>query len=170
MISENKAALPSNKTGIVFGLATGIAMVIYNMALRMAHVPDASWLNFMVLVIYLAGVLWFCYVFGKNDSNDRSFGGMFKGSFRMVAIVTIVLVAAALINVWVDPNLKKEILANNLAALKAAKKSQQEIDEAMKLSNDKFTLTVVMASVFSNIFYGVLFSLAGAGIFMKRKA
>jgi len=169
MALENKAVLPSNKLGITFGLITGLAMVIYNIVLRVTHVPDASWLNFMVLVIYLIGVLWFCFAFSKQEEQDTSFGGMFKAGFRMVAIVTILLVAAALINVWVDPGLKKEIMANNLAALKAAKKSQAEIDEAMKISNDNFTLTVVMASVFSNIFYGVVFALVGAGIFRKSK-
>jgi len=88
MTAANNTVLPSNKSGIVFGLATGIAMVVYNLVLRTTHVPDASWLNFMVLVIYLVGVLWFCYAFGRNDRNDTSFGGMFKGAFRMVAIVT----------------------------------------------------------------------------------
>lgn len=169
MVSENKAALPSNKSGIIFGLTIGLTMVVYNLILKVAHVSETSWLDFMVLVIYLVGVLSFCYVFSKNEDNDTSFGGMFKGGFRMIAIVTLVLVAAALLNVWIDPNLKKEIMANNLAALKAAKKTQAEIDAAMKISNDNFTLTIIMTSVFSNIFYGVIFVLVGAGIFKKSK-
>lgn len=169
MEQQTKAGMPSNKLGIIFGAVTGLSMVIYNLILRLTHVADTSWLNFMVLVIYLIGVLGFCYAFSKEADQDTSFGGMFKGGFRMVAIVTIVLVTAALLNVLIDPNLKKEIMANNLAALKAAQKTQTEIDAAMKISSDKFTLTIVMTSVFSNIFYGVVFTLIGAVIFRKNK-
>lgn len=169
MAIENKAALPSNKSGITFGLATGLAMVIYNLALRLAKVPDTSWLNFMVLAIYMIGVLWFCYAFGKNQHNDTSFGGMFKGGFRMVAIVVIVLVMAALLTIAIDPNIKQEIMNNNLTALIAAKKSQKEIDDAMKLAKDNFTLMIIMNAVFTNIFYGVIFTLLGAAIFRKNK-
>ncbi|KAA5536289.1 DUF4199 domain-containing protein [Taibaiella lutea] len=170
MASETKAILPSNKLGITFGLATGLSMVVYNLILRMMHVPDASWLNFMVLVIYLVGVLWFCYIFSKNENHDTSFGGMFKGGFRMIAIVTIVLLTAALLTVFIDPSVKKEIMDNNLAALVAAKKTKAEIDSAMKLARDNFTLMIVMNAVFTNIFYGVIFALVGAGIFKKSKA
>jgi hypothetical protein len=170
MEQQTKAGMPSNKSGMIFGAVTGLSMVIYNLILRLTHVTDASWLNFIVLVIYLIGVLGFCYSFSKNAEQDTSFAGMFKGGFRMVAIVTIVLIAAALLNVLIDPGLKKEIMANNLTALKAAKKTQAEIDEAMKISNDNFTLTIIMSSVFSNIFYGVIFALVGAVIFRKNKA
>ncbi len=169
MAQENKAVLPSNKQGIIFGLVTGIAIVIFNLIVRWQHVPEKSTINFFVLAIYMIGVLWFCFSFSKNDSNDTSFAGMFKGGFRMIAIVTIVLLAAALINVWVDPSLKKEIMDNNLAALTEAKKTQAEIDNAMKLSRDNFTLMIVMNAVFSNIFYGVVFVLVGSAIFRKNK-
>jgi len=169
MEQANKGALPSNKQGIIFGVITGIAMVVFNLIIRWKQVPQSSVINFFVLAIYLIGVLAFCFLFSKNDANDTEFKGMFKGAFRMVAIVTIVLLAAALINVAVDPSLKKEILDNNLAALEAAKKTPAEIDEAMKLSRDKFTLMIVMNTVFANIFYGVVFAAIGAAIFRKNK-
>jgi hypothetical protein len=166
---QDKAALPSNKQGIIFGFATGLLMVVYSLILRAIHVPDDSRINFSVHVIFLLGILWFLYSFSKDTTHDNGFASLFKAGFRMVAIVTIVLLISTLLTVYLDPGMKERAMKYNMDILIKDKVKPAAIETEMKLAKENFTMSIVMATLYRNLFEGVLFSLAGAAIFKKNK-
>jgi len=170
MEQQSKVLMPSNKLGIIYGFGTGIVLVIYNFLLQVLNVQSRSLLYYVVIAIFLAGVLAFCYAFSRREENDTTFGGIFKGGFRMVAIVILVLVVATVITVVADPSIKADALKSNEAAMTAAKRSPAEIAQSMKSLKDNFVLMQVMGIVFSYIFYGVVFAAIGAALFRKNKA
>lgn len=161
--------MPSNKLGIQYGLVTGLLMVIYNFVLQFLKVAPDSLLYYVVVAIFFGGVLAFCFAFSKKEENDISFRGMFKGGFRMIAILTLVLLAATLITAFLDPSIRQESMNANRAAFVAQGKTPADVEIAMKNASDNFTLMLVMGVVFTNIFYGVVFTVIGAAIFRKNK-
>lgn len=167
---QNKTATSSNKLSLWAGVAIGLAMVLFNLLLKIMKVPEDSKLNFAVLIIFLIGVMAFCYKYSQGADNDTSFGGIFKAGFKMIAVVTLILLAYSLLTFYFDPNLKAELLANNIAKIKALNKSPEETAEEIKNTNEHFTLALSMNVIYTNIFQGVILLLIGAGIFKKNKA
>lgn len=152
-----------------YGLLTGLAMVVYSLVLYFTNVSMTSWLNYVVLAIFLVGVLLFCVAYGKRKDHEVTFGNVFKAGFRMVALTTLVMLAWAIIAILVFPEMKEKSLEATQQQLVKQKMSAEKIEETMTMTRDKYTLLTVMVVMFSNLFYGVVFSLIGAAITKKNK-
>lgn len=159
----------SKSLSISYGLLTGLAMVAYSLMLHFTNVSMTSWLNYVVLAIFLVGVLLFCLAYGKSKDHYVTFGNVFKAGFRMVALTTLVMLAWAIIAILVFPEMKEKSLEATQQQLVKQKMSAEKIEETMTMTRDKYTLLTVMVVMFSNLFYGVVFSLIGAAITKKNK-
>ncbi|RYZ38208.1 MAG: DUF4199 domain-containing protein [Sphingobacteriales bacterium] len=100
----------SRRLGLVYGLLTGIAMVVFSLVLYFTHVSMDSWLNYMVLVIFVLGVVAFCIAYGRSQHQNVSFGMVFKAGFRMVAFTTLIMLAWAVLAIFVFPEMKEQSL------------------------------------------------------------
>lgn len=168
-VFEQTPAPETKGLGMIYGLLTGLVMIIYSLILHFSNVSMGSWLNFVVLAIFLAGVVAFCLAYGKSMNNQVTFGMVFKAAFRMVALTTLLMVAWALIAIFVFPEMKEKALEYSRQAMVEKKLSATQIEESMKFTRDKYTLLTTMMVMFSNLFYGVVFSLVGAAITKKDK-
>lgn len=169
MAIEHKAVLPSNKLGIVFGLVTGGAIVGYSFLMKAIHTPVESPVNFVVHVIFLLGVLWFIYSYSKENTHENTFKDLFKAGFRMVAIVTLVMLVTTLLMLYFDSSIKEKYLQGYHVELQRLKKSPAEINSEIAKARERFTMSEVMLTLYQYIFEGVLFTLAGAALFKKNK-
>jgi hypothetical protein len=168
MASENKAALPSNKSGIIFGLITGGAIVGYSFLMKFINAPEQSPVHFIAHLLFLLGVLWFIHSYSKEAGHDSTFKGLFKAGFRMVAIVTIVMLITTLLMLYMDPSIKEKSLQGYFEELQRLKKSPAEIKTDMAAAREHFVTSQVMSVLYLYIFEGVLFTLAGAALFKKN--
>ena len=170
MEQQTKAGMPSNKLGITFGLVTGLAMVVYSFILKFIHAPERSPMNFVVYILFLLGVLYFIYNYSKDDSHANGFADLFKAGFRMVSIVTIIMLLTTLAMLYLDPSIKQNGLQGHLEDLQQLKKSPAEIVTEMKAAKENFVMSNVMSVLYLHIFLGVCFSAVGATFFKKDKA
>jgi MFS family permease len=159
----------SKGLSMTYGLLTGVAMVVYSLVLHFTNVSMTSWMNYVVLAIFLVGVLLFCLAYGKSKDHNVTFGNVFKAGFRMVALTTLVMLAWAVIAILVFPEMKEKSLEATQQQLVKQKMSAEKIEETMTMTRNKYTLLTVMVVMFSNLFYGVVFSLIGAAITKKNK-
>lgn len=159
----------SKGLNLAYGLVTGLAMVIFGLALHFTNVSMGSWLNFIILAIYLAGVVLFCMAYGKSKDHFVTFGAVFKAGFRMVAFTTLIMLAWTIIAIFLFPEMKEKALEYSQQQLVERKMTAEQIEQSMKMTRDNYTLGVVMYVMASNLFFGVIFSLIGAAITKKNK-
>jgi|GEM_PF-466430 len=154
---------------LAYGLLTGLAMVVCSLVLYFANVPAGSWLNYIVLVFLLAGVIMFCFSYSKENDYFVTFGSVFKAAFRMVAAATLVVVAWALLSSWLFPDMKEKALQDMMEQIVKSNTPREQIDQEMKMRSKYYTVFMTMVVLFSNLFYGFVFSLIGAAVTKKRK-
>lgn len=168
-ISIDPAKDNSKGLSITYGLFTGLAMIVYSLILHFANLPMESWINFLVLAIFLAGVVLFCMAYGKSKDHQVTFGNVFKAGFRMVAFTTIIMLAWGLLAILVFPEMKEKALEFSQQQMVKQKMTAEQVETAMKMTRDKYVLITIMTVMFSNLFYGVVFTLIGAAITRKNK-
>lgn len=156
--------------GIRFGLGTALAMIGYSLFLHFGHVPQDSWLNYLVLPLFFLGVWVFCRAYSKSQDYLVSFKDVFKAGFRMVAFTTVMMIAWGWVSAWVFPEMKELALEATRQQLTASGLPETEIEKTMAQTRDKYLLIGTMTLLFSNVFYGVVFCLISAGIVKKKKA
>jgi phosphatidylglycerophosphate synthase len=154
---------------MTYGLLTGLAMVVYSLILYFANVPLTAWYSYLILVIFLIGVLLFCVAYSKSKAHEVTFGSVFKAGFRMVAFTTLIMLAWTIISIFAFPEMKEKVLEESYQMMVQKKIPAKQIEESMQMTRDKYTLITTMGVMFSNLFYGVVFLLIGSAIAKKKK-
>lgn len=154
---------------VLWGFITGLLMVVYSYLLQVSKVPETATLKYWVLAIFALGVVTYCFRFAKINNNKVTFGDVFKAGFQLVALCTLVLVSWDVVSIMAFPELKTEALSIAREQMMADKIPQETIEQNLKVAADKYTTMTIMMTVFSNVFYGVLFSAAGALLTKKNK-
>ncbi|MBO9592879.1 MAG: DUF4199 domain-containing protein [Niabella sp.] len=150
------------------GLITGILMVLLGLLLLWRQVPTNSALQYLVFLIYGAGIVW--AVYGQKGA---AFGVLFNQGFRCFVVVALIMALYTFIYFQANgPMIDREIEATKQERLKTAKeynRTPDEIEQEAKTTRKYYVPIMVSQTIFQYLLIGVIVTVTTAGTLSLSK-
>lgn len=149
------------RAGLNNGLIVGLALVIYSLLLFMTNLSDNKLLGYISYLILIIGIIWAHQNFKRSGNGYMTYGeGLGLGTIVSGIAGFISGVFSMLYIKFIDPNLMKAAIQEQIVALQDQGMSQAQIDQVQKaLSFMQTPVMMVLAAAFSFIIMGFILSL-----------
>ncbi len=151
------------------GLITGAAMILVSLflfyGLKKAH-NDSS--QMLVIMIYIAGIVWSLLSFRKKQSGELSFKSFFSEGFRTFIVATLIMVIYTAVFYKLNGQILAEAIKDNEAIINAqGDRTAAEIAEnSEKLKSIFMPMTISITTV-TYLLFGAVTSVIG-GLFLRK--
>lgn len=150
------------------GLILGLALVVLGIVTYFSGVDVNGPVKWVLLLVYVIGIMWSVFSYGKQINYNSSFGNYFAHGFKVTAIVTVIMIVYIIVLVLLFPEFKENGIAQGKKAMQEQNKlSQEQMDAWVKGMSKFFMVIVVGTTLLMYIIMGALSSLVGAAITKK---
>lgn len=167
--TNNSQSTNDKSLGMMYGLVTAIILIVLSLILHFSNLGYESWTQYAVMGVYIVAIILFCIAYSKQHNGNVTFGRVFGRAFRMIALVTIIMLAWSLISTFIFPDIKQKAI--EIAREEMEKKNMDEdaIDKALEFTGKFFYMFMTMGVIFGYVFYGLLGALIGSLVAKKNK-
>ena len=159
-------------SSIKFGLIGGFAVMIISLILFFIGLQFENWAKWISTVFMCAIIiLGIKSIQDENPNKQISFGTLFKAGMLMTTIIAIFSVLYFFVYTnFIETNFIDKILDISRQQMAEKGLSETQIESGIEMTK-KFMTPTMMAifSLLGTMFFGILASLLGAGIFKKEK-
>lgn len=135
-----------------------------------SKLPFDSPVQYLVYVVYAAGIIWTIYGFSRSEENTNKFAAFFLQGFKCFIIVTLMMVTFTYIFNKMHPEFKDEIAKVYKEDLvKKGNSTPAEIAENIKKMNQYYLTMLISGAIFGYLLIGGAIAAASSLLFMKRK-
>jgi hypothetical protein len=154
------------------GLITGFLMIAASLfAFYIIKLPVESNFQFVVYVMFTAGVIWSLFNFHANNLPDKKFKDYFSAGFKTFVIVALLMAVFTYIFFSFNTEFRDaKIEENNKLIIAEGNHLPSEIAENAKQLKKLFMPIMVSSAVFRYLIIGALVSLVGAGFLSNNPA
>lgn len=150
------------------GVVLGLILAILGFTSFFMKIDQSSPLQYISYFIFLGGIIWSVWYYGKQIANQGTFGNYFAHGFKTAAVITAIMILFFLVLMFAFPEFKQEAMdASKKAMSKSEGITQEQIDQAMELSNKFFGVFLIGGTMLGYLFFGAIAALIGAGITKK---
>lgn len=156
-------------TSTTKGIVISLILIVFALVIYFLNLNANAGLQYITYAIFIAGIIWSVYYYGKQIDHNSTFGNYFAHGFKIAAIVTVIMIIYIVIFVNLFPDVKDK-------AMEAARKSmeskgqmtQEQITQALNITQKFFMVFLIGATLLGYLIFGALASLIGAGITKKN--
>ncbi|HMU74057.1 MAG TPA: DUF4199 domain-containing protein [Ferruginibacter sp.] len=152
------------------GLITGSLMIVASLVFFYAGLPAQSPVQFLIYIIYTAGIVWSVYTYQPAEAKDIKFGSYFLQGFKCFIVVTLLMVLFTIVFNKMHPEFSTQMAEAYKAELKQkGNKTPAEIEKAIDDMKNYYLPMLISSAVFGYLIMGAVISLVASLLFMKRK-
>lgn len=158
-------------TALAKGLITTGLMLALSMYIFYARVPATSKLNWLVFILFGAGILWTVIEYGLFINPSAKFGDLFGQGFRCFIIVTLAMTLFTAAISLSHPEFAEIDAKNYREYLDAEAKDKlpAERDKMAAEYKKHYTSQLIYTSIFGYLVVGSIVTAAGSAILLLRK-
>lgn len=156
-------------TSTTKGIVISLVLIVLALAAFFLNLDPQSGFQYISYVIYIAGIVWSVYIYGKQIDHNSTFGNYFAHGFKVAALVTVIMIIYIVIFVNIFPEMKEkgmEAARKNMES--RGQMTQEQINQALTFSKKFFTVLVIGTTLLGYLIFGAIASLIGAGITKKN--
>lgn len=157
-----------SKTHLQYGLIAGIITVVLAALFQVMDVDPQSNIQYLLYLPFATGVILSCIHFAKSRNYYVTFGNVFSAGFKTTALITIIVLAWLIISFFIFPENKDIAIDATRAAMEKQGTNEKTIEETIDSYKKYYHILMIGATIFGNMFPGLIFSLIGAGITKKK--
>lgn len=150
------------------GLIIGLAMLAIGIVFQVFGIYE-QWVQWMVLALYLAAIIWACVSYSNDLEGNVTFGQVFGHGFKTASIVALIGIAGFVLIYFLMPEVKQKAL--QLAREGMEKNPQltpENIDQALAFTEKYYFLFGIIGSLFSYALTGLVAALIGGAVAPKN--
>ena len=152
------------------GLFTGIAMMLFYLAMYYFKLDRYKGVENFSFVLYAAGIIWTLIEHSKMAQFTGKFQELFSMGFRCFIVVTLIMITFLAIFSLTHPEMAEERAQLYKEYLIKEKNTlPTQIDGEVATYKKRYTTQLVSTSIFGYLIIGSIFTLAGAGFIMLRR-
>jgi len=157
---------PRNK-----GFITGLLMVALSLFFfYVLKQPLESNYQYMIYLVYIAGIIWCLVDFKKQAGDTPSFKTFFSTGFKMFVIVTLLMVLFVFIFFYLNPEVRDDKFAeNNRLLLLEGNHTPAEIEKNSEAMKRIFLPMMLGITTFIYLFLGSLITAITSGFLSQKK-
>jgi len=162
---ETKVTTPQVK-----GFVISLVLIIYGLIIYFVDQMQHQELSYVQYAIFLAGIIWACISYSKQLNANVTFGNLFAHGFKTTAVVTVIVLVYTILafKVLFPEMIDKSIEITRQKMEADGKASDSQIEQAVSMMKDHFTLFAVVGVVIGFAIMGALSSLIGAAVAKKK--
>jgi len=151
------------------GLVIGLILVILALATYFANIRvdgPAQWIGYAVFVV---GIIWSVYSFGKQMDYNSTFGNYFAHGFKVAALVTAIMIIYIVIFITLFPDFKEKAMDQaRMAIHEKNSMTEEQMTQALELTRKFFMVFLIGGTLVGYLIFGALAALIGAAIIKKQ--
>ncbi len=152
------------------GLITGVLMIGLSLLFFYTGQPFESPLQYLIYVLYAAGIIWSLYDFSGSAENTRKFGAYFLQGFKCFIVVTLLMIIFTYVFNKMHPEFKDQMAEVYKAELvKKGNSMPSEIDSNVTKMKEFYLTMLISGAVFGYLLIGSVITLVSSLVFMRRK-
>ncbi len=152
------------------GLITAVLMIGLVLAIYYAGDSADFRIQYLIYVLYAAGVVWTLMAYRNSDSFTGTFGGLFSQGFRCFIVVTLMIVAFTGIFSKMHPEFAEQSAAAYKEQLIEKKdKLPPAIEKEVAEYKKQYTIRLVSVSIFGYLIIGAGVTAVTAALLTRRK-
>jgi vacuolar-type H+-ATPase subunit I/STV1 len=158
-------------TPLVKGLITAPIMLGLTLFIFYSKQTDNSLLNYLIIVVFAAGIVWTLYDYRRSVNPDAKFGELFGQGFRCFIVVTLIMVTFTGIFSAAHPEFAEKDAESYREYLKKEDKDKTPDEQEKMVENYKkhYTTQLVSTAIFGYLVIGSLITAVGSVILLLRK-
>ena len=160
---ENTITPPLTK-----GIVIGLILAVLGFVAFFMKMDTSSPVQYISYFLFLGGIIWSVWYYGKQIDYQGTFGNYFAHGFKTAAVITAIMILFFLVLMFTFPEFKENAMdASRKSMAKSEGITQEQIDQAMELSNKFFGVFLIGGTMLGYLFFGAIAALIGAGITKK---
>jgi len=154
---------------LIIGLITGILMIVVVLILFYQSNQTNSPFQYIVYVLYVAGIIWTLISFRNSASFTGKFIDLFGQGFRCFIVITLVMVLFTGIFLKMHPEFAEQAAESYKKELsKKGDKTPDEIEEIITKGKKQYTVYIISVSIFGYLIVGAAATAIVSGFLTKR--
>lgn len=156
-------------SAVTIGLLAALVLIVLALVVYFANLYTEKWAQYLGIIIFAVAVIWGVVNHGKETGYQATFGGLFGFGFKIVAVITCLMILYTIVSGYLFPDVKEKIMeqARNEAA-KNPSADPNQIEQGMQMFERNYTMFLVLGLVFWYVISGAIASLIGAAVTKKR--
>lgn len=152
------------------GLITGLLMIGISLGIYYSGQPFDSPLQYLIYVVYAAGIVWTIHAFTRQEENTHKFGALFLQGFKCFIAVTLLMVVFTFVFNKMHPEFKNEMVkAYTEDLVKKGNSTPAEIVKNIESAKDYYLTMLISGAIFGYLIIGAIITATTSLLYLKRK-
>ena len=152
------------------GLITGVLMIALSLLFYYSGKSFDSPLQYLIYVVYAAGIVWSLYSFSRSAESTNKFGAYFLQGFKCFIVVTLLMVIFTFVFNKMHPEFKEQMgVAYKDELLKKGNATPAEIASNVEKMKEFYLTMLISGAIFGYLLIGSVITLVSSFLFMRRK-
>jgi hypothetical protein len=156
------------QTHVMYAIVTSIVLIVFGLIIQVMHMSNNKALQYLGMLPLLIAVILNANAYSKANNANVSFKNIFGSCFKMVLIITAIVLVWSVISLQIFPEIKELAMEQALADMEKRGTPDDQIEMGMNFTNKFFTALVVGIVLTMYLFFGAIFSLIGAAVAKKN--
>ena len=159
-------------TPLAKGLITTASMLGLTLFIFYSSQPSGSRLNYLVFILYAAGILWTLIEYHRFVNRSAKFSELFGQGFRCFIVITLIMVAFVGIFSATHPEFAErdaKIYRQYLDDKEVKDKLEAEKDQMAADFKKHYTTQLIYTAIFGYLIVGSIVTAAGSAILLLRR-
>lgn len=151
------------------GIIIGLILMVLAIAIYFANVDMDGPVKWVSNAVFVIGIIWSVYNYGKQINYNATFGNYFAHGFKVTAVVTAMMVLYLIIFILLFPEFKEKGLEQARIAMQKNKNmTEEQMSQGLEITKKFFMVFVIGGSLIVYLIFGSLAALVGAAITKKE--
>lgn len=152
------------------GLFTGALMIALSLLFYYTGQPVESPLQYIIYLVYTAGIVWTIYSYSKSEAYTNKFGDSFLQGFKCFIVVSLMMVMFTIIFNKLHPEFKDQMAkAYSEDMIKKGNSTPAEIAANVEKMKQYYLTMLISGAIFGYLLFGAAVSALMSFVFLKRK-
>jgi Protein of unknown function (DUF4199) len=151
------------------GLITALLMIGLSLAIYYSGLKPDSQLQYLIYLLYAAGITWSIYSFSRSADNPNKFGAYFQQGFKCFIVVTLFMVLFTYAFNKMHPEFREEMAKAVQKEMEAKGNSTPaEIASNVAKMKEYYLTMLISGAIFAYLLMGAVIAAVASLLFTKR--
>ena len=151
------------------GMITGLIMIGLSLLLFYTKQPFNSPLNYLIYVVYAAGIVWTIYEFSRSAENPNKFAAFFLQGFKCFIVITLLMVVFTYVFNKMHPEFKEDMVrAYKEDMVSKGNTTPDEMLKNIEKAKEYYLTMLLSGAIFGYLLAGAAITAVTSFLFLKR--
>lgn len=153
------------------GIIIALILIVLNLVFHFTKQDQNPYLGWVGIAIFVISIIYVTILYSKENNGQVTFGNLFAHSFKISAIVTLIMIVwVVLMYKVIFPDMQESIMQMQRTAALKKGASEQEITKGLEISKKFFMTFAIGGTLITYAILGLIGALLGAAFSKKIPA